>query len=169
MSTHADDSVSGWVQTNVALERCSLSLALSIGSTVATAARFLSVVTPISCGSSSAGRPPVTRGPGTRSRHNIYCRRTEVDAPQSGLHAPTWASETQPANHRQLIWVGLMLVAGSYSSTWSQEPISCRCTTSGQVPLPRKQTETLVRSEPPRKTKEGEKGELDFYQKRYLQ
>lgn len=92
VAAHTDDRVSGGIQTNVALERRSLALALAlpVGAAVAAAARSVAVVaSTTNCKSSSAGRPRVTGGPGTRSRHSVWCTSAEVDAAQAEQHATT--------------------------------------------------------------------------------
>lgn len=66
MAAHADDSVRGSVQTNVALERGSVPFAL----TAASSARPVPVLAALSGGEAlSAGRPAVTRRAGIRGGH----------------------------------------------------------------------------------------------------
>lgn len=72
VAAHTDDSVRGSVQTNVALEGGPVPLPLALPA--AAAARPVAVVAARpGRESSSAGRPAVTRGPGIRGRHNVYC------------------------------------------------------------------------------------------------
>ena len=86
VAAHTDDSVPGSLQTNVALEGGPVPLALS----AAAAARPVAVVAALpGRESSSAGRPAVTRGPGIRGRHNVYCvqvRKVTHDQPKP--HGP---------------------------------------------------------------------------------
>lgn len=90
VSAHTDDRVPGGVQTDVALEGGPVPLRFALRAAAAAAARPVAVVAALpSRESSSAGRPAVTRGPGIRGRHNVYCAG-EVDK------VPTQPNPTGP-------------------------------------------------------------------------
>lgn len=73
MAAHTDDSVSGGVQANVALEVGPFPLAFPAAA--AAVARSVAVAAALSCGKpSSAGGPAVTREAGIRGRHDVSCR-----------------------------------------------------------------------------------------------
>lgn len=98
VSAHTDDSVSGSVQTNVALEGGPVPLPFALPAAAAAAAAALPVAVAAALSgrvSSSAGRPAVTRGPGIRSRHSVYWASegsNVLTRPSPNLPSPTRAN-----------------------------------------------------------------------------